>query len=1101
MNGLAVRPVAKLQMPATGPLHLRRPRLMDRLRAGLENRATVVLAGPGYGKTALLSLFLREAGEDSVWLSLDSSDQDPFVLLRNIIQGIAEHVPELEERSRGLWEDLRSRPQEAERLADAFIGDAEESLGGRIVLVLDGVQNLKGSEPSVRALRRLVACLPGAIHLILAGRRLPDLGIEDLQEDDGVTRIEGDDLRFTLDETGTLLRDVFGLRARPDAVGKIHARTRGWVTALQLLRHTARLDANAGDTPEGLFARTESEVFDYFSEEVLASETIEAREFLLGSCPPQSIDPEVCAEVLQGSDVRGLLADLARRHMFITPLEGRGGYYAYDPLFHDFLRRKLRAARGAEGTRALDLRYGRAFAQRGDHSQALAHFLAAESLKETADLLQRSGEAMLRAGMPGAVREASVFLSTRGARPPIAAALLGEACRLSGDHTAAVIHLKTALAARGEAAGEIQGTARIAALQGLAYSQLELGDLAQSEESAARAMEDSGNQEPILRSRVLNTLALVRYRQDRVGEALALWEDALALARRASDDHLVLMISHNLGLPHAAAGDFGRATGYFRNLNGPDNARLGPEEGAAHLNLARIARLQGDYVRAASLLGDAREIAQKRRLLGLIADILEEDGNLCRERGDLDTAGQYYTRARAALTDLGRLDLLDNLAGEEAILASRRGNHGEAETLAAEAVQRRRAASDPEGVASALLALGEVRVRARAPSRAIRVLAEAAAYFSSSGRAYQECMARLWLALARHLDRDRHRAVAQALRALEIATLYDYRALVLRIAALESDFRDLLSSLAEAPGYLHTVSAGDPADVAMDQDHAADLTVRLLGPIEVYRDEKGPAPEDPAVLRALRAFCYLAVARDHRATREQLAEALWGNARPPAAGRSFHSTISLLRRTLNQDHKVPKDFIRCERGAYRLNPAYRYDVDVGKFENLVRSARRKASSNDAAGALADYAAAIALYRGPLMDGERDDWIGAPRAYYEALRVAALVEAIDLHLEHGDAEREAACFRVIVERHPLDEQVSCRLMRVLGELGDRECLDREFSRLRQALADHRGAAPAPETRRAYEDMLKKMDKAPGRSAPAARKPARRRHRRRPDGART
>ncbi len=107
---------AKLLPHAIGPLHLRRPRLIDRLRAGLERRATVVLAGPGYGKTALLALFLRESGEDSVWYSLDASDRDPSVFFRSLVQGITEHAPEFGERSQGLWESLRCRPQEAERM-------------------------------------------------------------------------------------------------------------------------------------------------------------------------------------------------------------------------------------------------------------------------------------------------------------------------------------------------------------------------------------------------------------------------------------------------------------------------------------------------------------------------------------------------------------------------------------------------------------------------------------------------------------------------------------------------------------------------------------------------------------------------------------------------------------------------------------------------------------------------------------------------------------------------------------------------------------------------------------------------------------------------
>ena len=228
------------------------------------------------------------------------------------------------------------------------------------------------------------------------------------------------------------------------------------------------------------------------------------------------------------------------------------------------------------------------------------------------------------------------------------------------------------------------------------------------------------------------------------------------------------MIAHNLGLPHAASGAFRRASECFRILTNRKNTRLGPEEGAAYLNLARIATLQGRCARASTLLGQAREIARKWRLQGLLADVLEAEGNLCRQRGDLEAAGERYSQARAVLTDLGRPDLLDNLAEEEAILAARRGNHG-----------------------------------------------EAAAFFQSTGREFNECMARLWLALDRHLERDRHRAVTQALRALEIASRHDYRAPILRVAALDRAFHDLLASLAVAPAFLRqTPVVGATLDAA-----------------------------------------------------------------------------------------------------------------------------------------------------------------------------------------------------------------------------------------------------------------------------------------------
>ncbi|MGH9748850.1 MAG: tetratricopeptide repeat protein, partial [Candidatus Polarisedimenticolia bacterium] len=690
---------SKLLPPAIGPLHLPRPRLMDRLRAGLEGRATVVEAGPGYGKTALLARFLKECGEDSVWYSLDPSDRDPSVFFPYLVQGIKEHAPEFGERSQGFWEALRFRPVEPERLADILVADAEESLGGRILLVLDGVQHLEGAEACERSLRRLLACMPGALHLVLLGRSLPALGLDPLAAEGAVTRIDGEELRFTPGETRSLLRDAFDLQVRPETVDRLHARTRGWVTALKLLRQTARPGTEGDDLPEALFARTETEIFEYFGEKVFAAEPRDVREFLLGSCPPAAIDPEVCAEVLPGLEARDILAGLVRRHLFISALESRGDYYAYDPLFLDFLRRKLRAGRDVEEVRALDQRYGRAFERRGAFAPALRHFLAAESIRDIAALLERHGEALVRAGLLGAVREAALFLAARGVRAPATSALWGEACRLAGDHSAAAGHFEAALAQRGEWSGELGGRTRVMALQGLAYSLLKTGDVTRAAEIASQALAETEDRDPRVRSRVLNTLAIIRYRQDRPAEARTLWQEALALARRAGEDHLILMIAHNLGLPHAVAGDFRRASECFSILTSPENPRLGPEEGAAYLNLARIATLEGDHPRAASLLANAREIAQKSQLQGLLADVLQEEGNLCRERGDLAAARERYDRARALLTELGRPDLLDSLSEEEAILAARRGNDGEAMALAAGAVERRRAAGDREGAA------------------------------------------------------------------------------------------------------------------------------------------------------------------------------------------------------------------------------------------------------------------------------------------------------------------------------------------------------------------------------------------------------------------
>ncbi|OLC53774.1 MAG: hypothetical protein AUH92_05270 [Acidobacteria bacterium 13_1_40CM_4_69_4] len=1059
---------AKLLPPSPGPLHLARPRLHRRLAGGLDRRATVVVAGPGYGKTGLVARFLSELGGDSVWCWLDPA-------FRYLIQGVKDHTPEFGERSEGLWDSLRSRSDEPERLADIFIGDAQESLGGRMVLVLDNVQHLAGNEPSARALRRLLVYLPGALHLVLVGRSLPEIGLHALAGEDAVNVLQGDELLFTPEETLSLLRETFALPIKDETAARVHARTRGWVTALQLLRQTARLDRGAADLPEEIFVRTEAEIFDYFSEEVLSAESAEARDFLLGSAPPAVIDPDICAEVLGGKDVGEILARLVKRSLFLSPLESRGEYYAYDPLFRDFLKRKLRGDRGAAGARDLDLRYGKAFARRGDFAQALAHFVAADDPRRVLALLDRHGRTLLSAGMIGPVRDGTHFVEARQGGGRVVHDLLGEACRLAGDYAAAVGHFEKALQPEASAGlPALAGADRARTLQGLAYALLKTGDAPRAARLAEEARTQAGPDDPALMARILNTLSIIRYRENRLPEAILGWQEALARARQAGDRHVTLMIAHNLGLPHAVLGDFRRAAECFRILTGADNPRLGPEEGAAYLNLARIATLRGEHAQAAAHLGDAREIAHKWRLQSLTADVLEAEGILLRESGDLQGAAGKLGQARALLTELGLLDLLDGLTEEEAILAARRGEVDLAERLAAAVAASRRGAGDAEGAASALLALGEIRAGASRAETALAPLDEASRLFETLGRAYQRCRARLFFALACHrLDR-RERAGRAASEALDLSARYDYPATVLRVADLDEGFRRFLAELPGAPPDLRVPveeQASPAAAASPISGTGADLHVRLLGPIEVYRTPGRAIPASAwKIRRALQVFCFLASARGHRAAKERIVEALWEDARLPMIEKNFHPTISFLRRALNHGHNVPKNFVVCERGAYLLNPDYRYDIDTERFEERVRSARGRKGGGQVAEALADYESAFAVYRGPFMEEQYDGWAEPLRGRYEELYLAALKEAAGLHLEKRDAAAAVDCLQRLIRRDSLHEEASALLMQALGASGNRAAIEREYDRLVTALHDELGKLPLPATRRAYDEAL-------------------------------
>ncbi|MEE9617637.1 MAG: hypothetical protein V3T90_11635, partial [Anaerolineae bacterium] len=73
----------KLYIPPARPELVSRPRLIERLNAGLHRKLTLVSAPAGFGKTTLLSEWASQRESESAsqrfvaWLSLDEGDNDP----------------------------------------------------------------------------------------------------------------------------------------------------------------------------------------------------------------------------------------------------------------------------------------------------------------------------------------------------------------------------------------------------------------------------------------------------------------------------------------------------------------------------------------------------------------------------------------------------------------------------------------------------------------------------------------------------------------------------------------------------------------------------------------------------------------------------------------------------------------------------------------------------------------------------------------------------------------------------------------------------------------------------------------------------------------
>ena len=100
----------KLYIPAPRPGSVMRPRLMDRLNAGLRGKLTLVSAPAGFGKTTLITEWISTDDLLVAWLSLDDGDSDPVRFLAYVITALLTIEPAIGAGILNLLESPQPQP-------------------------------------------------------------------------------------------------------------------------------------------------------------------------------------------------------------------------------------------------------------------------------------------------------------------------------------------------------------------------------------------------------------------------------------------------------------------------------------------------------------------------------------------------------------------------------------------------------------------------------------------------------------------------------------------------------------------------------------------------------------------------------------------------------------------------------------------------------------------------------------------------------------------------------------------------------------------------------------------------------------------------------
>lgn len=428
-----------------------RSTLVDSLTSSTAGVVAIV-AGPGYGKSALLGQWADRVGDAAAWHTCTGDDNDPAMLLAAL-----------------------GRAAGAGAVVDSVAG-LVAAVGGSPsrTLLLDDVQTITRAG-SLNVLTDVIDRLPGTWRVGLASRATPRLPLARLRASGDLLEVGPTELALLPDEEVEVLARS-GVRLTAEEAASLHENTLGWPVAVML----AGMAIHDHGVPLS-FTGNDKFMRDYLRSEVLAGVGARERALLVRCSILDELSGPVCDAVLQTRS-SGTALEHLEAHGVIEAVDRDGELYRCHPLLHQLLSGDLHRK---EPTLVPELhqRASRWLAGNGEPDLAIEHAHAGGDVPELARLVLDRAQATWASGRIESVERWMSWLEeARDVRtfPAIAAhaaltfALLGQPARAEQWSAMATATSRTGTLSDGSTvAGTLAYLRAIEARRGTAQMQLD----------------------------------------------------------------------------------------------------------------------------------------------------------------------------------------------------------------------------------------------------------------------------------------------------------------------------------------------------------------------------------------------------------------------------------------------------------------------------------------------------------------------------------------------------------------------------------------------------------------------------------------------------
>ncbi len=393
---------SKIQIPDVQKTFQSRDNLLDELIQE-KARLTILHATIGYGKTVLMSQYVRLPEICCAWYHLDANDNKTETFfsyltlsLERALDGFSfAGFPE-EQGDEDVLQRFRSLVVETTNFMKSRPAQ-------KLVVVLDDFQVLVNQE-IFGLLEELLDHMPEQFLLLAATKSvIPEFLTKYLINGQGKV-LNHKRLRFSEEETKGVLSRMLSKEEAEIYTAKLWREMEGWPAGIMFAILYLRQLGEKASSVEWTNISRDALVQNYIAYELFRRLPFDIQSFLLKTSFAEELQPELCNVICGITNARAILKYLLQEDMFIIHVGGKQGSYRYHSVFRNFLMDRA----GEEQGREICGELARYYMRKQETDVAAAYAKRSKDKALLKEIVEQAGPSVLRPGGK-AILQASCF--------------------------------------------------------------------------------------------------------------------------------------------------------------------------------------------------------------------------------------------------------------------------------------------------------------------------------------------------------------------------------------------------------------------------------------------------------------------------------------------------------------------------------------------------------------------------------------------------------------------------------------------------------------------------------------------------------------------